>query len=186
MWRIPARLRADAFFGVFTVYLVGYVVVLWLAHGWPPARGEQVAVLAFAPVDAVVAVLAWLGSRRLPSGSRGRLAWVLLALACACSMVVDLDWVYYNLTQSTGHQPWPIYVIDYAHYGFTLAALALMPRADRDLDDHGTFVLDAGIVLVASAVLTWLFLVRAVLAKSGATPWNAAYTLSFPVSSRAR
>src|SRR5256885_13290201 len=100
--RIQARWWADALFGAYTVYLVVYIVATWLAQGWPQPQIERLAILAFAPVDAVVGTLAWLASRRLAPGSRGRLVWMLLAAACACSTVIDLNWVYYNLSHGTG------------------------------------------------------------------------------------
>jgi diguanylate cyclase (GGDEF)-like protein/PAS domain S-box-containing protein len=158
--------------------VIAYVWALLALRQLPEAQSNPTLCLLYAPVEIISTALAWFASRAVDG--RMRRGWTLIAVAMGCSAVVNLDWVWLAFVP-THHFSWPIYIVAYAQYPLAFWAFASFPRAGSDDVDRTTHVLDAGIVLVAAAILAWHFVFAEILVPSEAGPLATMRAMAYTV-----
>ncbi len=171
---------------------------------WAPAAGVLVLGIGFALVYAIVIALApresyqkflsYYAYQLVPIGtlalsllplrrSRGseRIGWLALTMLLASWTVGDLTYSYYNLRLDTD-PPFPGVADAFYYLGYMafLAALGLL-TFPRKLVQDSRWVIDAAVVLVAGASLSWAFVVGPIVSDSGYSPRDAAVALGYPV-----
>ncbi len=181
--RSPAAIWTMVLCALYTTFYVGLLFAFREAIDVQGSRVELWSTALYVPFELVAGVMCWKASRRDGIDSRTRAAWILIAASYVGPILVNIAWVHYVMIGKTSGFPWPMYAAVYTHYALALWGLTCFPRAPRHGVERTTFMLDAGIVAVAGAAMSWHFLFRVVLAKTGAGPLAVLYTLSYPVAS---
>jgi diguanylate cyclase (GGDEF)-like protein len=129
---------------------------LWQIFRWG-GRADQAMIgdLAFVPVIAIAALLAWRVSRRTDLGALVCRAWRLLTVALLLLLVGDLaQYVYEAALHKPARPSWA----DLAYLSFYVVAcagLTSFPGRRRPRPERLRLCLDLGTVLAGGAVLIW-------------------------------
>jgi|CXWL01.1.fsa_nt_gi signal transduction histidine kinase len=153
-----------------------YGVVIVIAPPEPYLEFLSYYLYQLAPIAALV--LSFIPLRR--TVGLERLGWLALTILLATWTVGDLTYSYYNLRLDT-EPPFPgvTDVFYYVGYVAFLAALGIL-AFPRKLARDSRWVLDAAVVLVAGASLSWAFVLEPIVNDSGYSPRDAAVALGYP------
>ena len=184
---LPPNRRLDSatpLVAAFVAYFGWYVWWLFaVRHGVADAGQDSLwSTLTGVPLDVAPIFFAWRAATRPTLDAQTRRAWRLLTVAFVGPATVSALWVAYGSTaQITAFPAW-VKVLNYWHYAFALWALAIFPRSFRPGYDRTTFLLDASIVLLSGAVLSWHLVFRDVLSQIDADALTTLYTLGTPTA----
>jgi diguanylate cyclase (GGDEF)-like protein len=166
----PARgLRASAWrwaAGVFAVLIAVYLVV--------PA-GVQVAIYQVIGLGAAAGIVAGVRLHRLPRP----LPWLLLAGGQLAFTLGDALWELYDAVFSSTPSPSPADILYVSGYPLLAAGLALLGRRRASGDSSG--VIDASIVTIGAAVVSWVFLIWPVFGDASLRTVERVVTVAYPV-----
>jgi diguanylate cyclase (GGDEF)-like protein len=129
---------------------------LWQVFRWG-GREHQALIgdLAFIPVNAAAALLAWRASRRTDLAHHTRRAWRLLSIAISLYLLGDLLQLVYEV--ALHRKPYPTWA-DAAYLSFYPIAfwgLISFPGRRRSGKERSRLLLDMGTVFIGGALLIW-------------------------------
>jgi two-component system, cell cycle response regulator len=162
--------------------------LLYLATGYAlvglyyliPREGSmlvvRVVVYCAISASAAVAVLATVALR--PVGPR--LPWVLLGLSQVVYAMADTTFYVLHYLLHNAAYPGPADVLYLAHYPLVVAGLTLLIRRRSPGKDRPSLI-DAAVLAVVAAMLSWLFLIGPQAALDAPLPVKAA-SLAYPVA----
>jgi len=157
-------------------YLAVGVLLVWLHASLELGSQAQTLVYDALAASAVAAALfgAW---RHRPER---RLPWLLMAAGWALFVAGDLLWNWY---ESIGEEPFPSMAdaLYLAGYPFIALGLFLLIRRRIGDGDRGG-LLDAAILTMAAAVLSWTFLMRPQVADAEIDVLSLAISLAYPIA----
>ncbi len=170
--------------GLLALGLTAYVAVFaaWLFVRWP--WGEHVVLidnLAYLPMSAAAALLAWRAGLQRSLDSRTRRAWKVLAFAFIAYWLGDVLWLYYE--NILGTEPFPSWAdAGYlSYYPLLFLGLLMFPAAPRSGERMLKFWLDSMTVLLGAGIVIWYLLLRPIAQAEDSSSLVTTLSLAYPV-----
>jgi len=150
----------------------------------PPMAGTTQHLVANVVTDSsvVVALVLVAAVAMRYRGSRLGVAWSLVALGLAFNLFAEVSWSVQDMAIGGEDVPFPsIADVGYVGaYGPTLLGLLLMPQAAVSAVSRIKLGLDALIVTIALALLSWFLIVENILSRSGESSLAQAFAAFYP------
>lgn len=155
---------------------------LWvLATPYDPIAEQVVSSVLLILLDlAVLAFGLWLGTRRNADRKLKR-SWILIGLAYLSYAIGEAIWFEYESILHLSPFPSSADLFYLLYYPLLLFGILSLPFAPMDREDTTVMWLDLGIVVGASAMLTWFFLV-APRWVTGKPDWPSIISIAYPVA----
>jgi diguanylate cyclase (GGDEF)-like protein len=167
----PARgLRADAW--RWTLVAAG---LLMAVYPFVP-YGVSLGIYHVVGLGAVAGILAGVGLHRLPRP----LPWLLLAAGQLAFVAGDAMWDLYDLVLGPSPSPSPADMLYVSGYPLLAAGLALLGRR-RGSGGDPSGLIDASIVTIGAAVVSWVFLISPVFGDASLRTIERVVTIAYPV-----
>jgi diguanylate cyclase (GGDEF)-like protein/PAS domain S-box-containing protein len=160
------------------------LVYLWLMSRAQTSLWAQIVrALAFLPMNAAVATLAFRASQRSSTDPRIRRALRFIGIAFTCVFVGNVTAFYSKYEQNGNPLADWTNVLYFGFYSFGLAGLLSMPLARRVRNEYWKFMVDAGTVIVGGGLAIWYL----VIIPSGTYQldgfWGTFWSLAYPIAS---
>lgn len=175
VWRTPAGAVALA-----AAVLVAAYALWVLATPYDPNVERVVSSLLLILLDlAVLGFGLWLATRR-DADRRLKRSWLLIGLAFLSDGIGEAIWFGYESVLHLNPFPSAADLFYLLYYPVFLLGILSLPFAPTDRDETTVMWLDLGIVVGASAMLTWFFLVAPRWAP-GQADWASIISIAYPV-----
>jgi diguanylate cyclase (GGDEF)-like protein/PAS domain S-box-containing protein len=185
--RANSRLRAWVLdWGNGLTLLTGAYALLYL---WLMSRSQTalwshvLRALAFLPMNAGAAMLAFRASLRVDIDPRIRRALRLLGFAFCFVLVGNITAFYLKFEQNGNPLADWTNVLYFGFYSFCLAALLSMPLARRVRNEYWKFMLDAGTVIVGGGLAIWYLVIIPSSTYELDGFWGTFWSLAYPIAS---
>ena len=149
--------------------------MLIVAYPFLPLLGRT-AVYHVIGLVAVVGIVAGVRLNRLPRP----LPWLMLAAGQLAFVLGDGLWDLYDLVLGTSPSPSPADVLYLAGYPLLAAGLAVLARR-RSVTSGAAGLIDAAIVTIGAAVVSWVFLIAPYFGDASLHPAERVVAVAYPV-----
>lgn len=174
-WRSPAGVAAAAA----TVLVAAYATWV-LATPFDPTVEQVLSSLLLILLDlSVLGFGLWLATRT-NADRRLKRSWILIGLAYLSYAIGEVIWFEYESVLHLSPFPSAADLFYLLYYPLLLLGILSLPFAPTDREGSTVMWLDLAIVLSASAMLTWFFLV-APRWVPGQTDWASIISIAYPV-----
>jgi diguanylate cyclase (GGDEF)-like protein/PAS domain S-box-containing protein len=185
--RTNTRLRAwVADWGnALTLLIAAYALAyLWLmSHSQTSFWSHVLRALAFLPMNAAAASLAFRASQRTTTDPRIRRALRFIGIAYTCVLVGNVTAFYLKFMQNGNPLADWTNVLYFGLYAFGLAGLLSMPLARRVQNEYWKFILDAGTVIVGGGLAIWYLVIIPSSTYELDGFWGTFWALAYPIAS---
>jgi diguanylate cyclase (GGDEF)-like protein/PAS domain S-box-containing protein len=181
----PATRRTRDWESAFPLLPIAYAAayLAWVASGAGNVILRHiVARLAFLPLNACTAMLAWRASRRPGIDPRARRALCIIAAAFCCILAGNISAFYIGLVAGGNPGESWINVIYFAFYPLLLFGLLAFPLGRRQQHEYRKFLLDAAAVLLGGGIAIWYLVVRPSALAQHLTPLGSFIALVYPLA----
>lgn len=158
--RIPQWLRNPwgVFAGIATLYVLLYYA--WTYFHW---GGEDnialISDLAYLPVSLFASLAAWRVAANSNLDRRLRQAWFFLGACVFAQFLADAVWFYFEIVLQIEPFPSAADIFYLSFYPLALIGLVSFPEAPLGRGDRLKFALDLSIVMIATWMIIWHFII---------------------------
>jgi len=139
--------------------------------------------VAFLPMNAAAAALAFRASQRTSTDPRIRRALHLIGIAFTCVFAGNVTAFYSKYEQNGNPLADWTNVLYFGFYSFGLAALLSMPLARRVRNEYWKFMIDAGTVIVGGGLAVWYLVIIPSSTYELDGFWGTFWSLAYPIAS---
>ena len=160
-----------------------------LLYLWLMSRSETgvwvhvLRAVAFLPMNAAAATLAFRASQRTSTDPRIRRALRLIGIAYTCVFVGNVTAFYSKYYQNGNPLADWTNILYFGFYSFGLAGLLSMPLARRVRNEYWKFMLDAGTVIVGGGLAIWYLVIVPSSTYELDGFWGTFWALAYPIAS---
>ena len=139
--------------------------------------------VAFLPMNAAAATLAFRASKRPSTDPRIRRALRLIGVAYTCVFAGNVTAFYSKYEQNGNPLADWTNILYFGFYSFGLAGLLSMPLARRVRNEYWKFILNAGTVIVGGGLAIWYLVIIPSSAYELDGFWGTFWSLAYPIAS---